>query len=74
MSKLSPSLKALINAPFARPGPCAAPAKIRDVYQAIARDAAQRQLGVRPWLAISVSDEVYVWNGLFFVSDSIDRV
>lgn len=55
MPKLSPSLKALINAPFARPGPCAAPAKIRDVYQGIARDAAKHKLGARPWVTISVS-------------------
>lgn len=54
MAKLSPSLKALINAPFARPGPCAAPAKIRDVYQGIARDAAKHKLGARPWVTISV--------------------
>lgn len=54
MSKLSPSLKALINAPFARPGPRAAPAQIADVYQAIAREAAQKNLGQRPWLAVSV--------------------
>ncbi|KAK5995916.1 Dol-P-Man:Man(5)GlcNAc(2)-PP-Dol alpha-1,3-mannosyltransferase [Cladobotryum mycophilum] len=55
MSKLSPSLKALINAPFARPGPCPAPGRIRDVYAAIARDAQQRRIGVRPWLAISAA-------------------
>ncbi|CAM1502621.1 Fc.00g073970.m01.CDS01 [Cosmosporella sp. VM-42] len=55
MPKLSPSLKALINAPFARPGPRAAPAKIQDVYQSIAREAAQRNLGQRPWLAISAA-------------------
>lgn len=54
MSKLAPSLKALINAPFARPGPCAAPAKIRDVYTAIAEDAASKNLGLKPWLTISV--------------------
>lgn len=54
MSKLSPSLKALINAPFARPGPCAAPAKIRDVYQGIASDAVKHKLGLRPWVTISV--------------------
>ncbi|POR37529.1 Putative mitochondrial protein, partial [Tolypocladium paradoxum] len=54
MSKLSPSLKALINAPFARPGPVAAPAGMAEVYRAIARDAAQRRLGARPWVAVSV--------------------
>ncbi|WYZ36027.1 hypothetical protein EsH8_X_000674 [Colletotrichum jinshuiense] len=55
MSKLAPSLKALINAPFARPGPSAAPSHIRDVYQAIARDAAQKNVGAKPWLAISAA-------------------
>lgn len=54
MSKLSPSLKALINAPSARPGPVAAPPAMRDVYERIAADAARRRLGTRPWLAISV--------------------
>ncbi|TDZ14893.1 Dol-P-Man:Man(5)GlcNAc(2)-PP-Dol alpha-1,3-mannosyltransferase [Colletotrichum orbiculare MAFF 240422] len=55
MSKLSPSLKALINAPFARPGPTAAPSHIRDVYQTIARDAATKNVGAKPWLAISAA-------------------
>lgn len=60
MSKLAPSLKALINAPFARPGPSAAPSHIRDVYQAIARDAAQKNVGAKPWLAISVGNSVAI--------------
>lgn len=55
MAKLSNSLKALINAPFARPGPTPAPAIMRDVYASIAREAAQKKIGTRPWLAISVS-------------------
>ncbi|MBE3046695.1 hypothetical protein IMZ48_30020 [Candidatus Bathyarchaeota archaeon] len=54
MSKLSPSLKALVNAPFARGDPVAAPARIRDVYQGIARDAKRRNVGLKPWLALSV--------------------
>ena len=54
MSKLAPSLKALINAPFSRPGPCPAPARIGDVYRSIAREAAERQVGLRPWVTISV--------------------
>lgn len=53
-AKLSPALKALINAPFAKPGPCPAPARIRDVYSRIAQDAASHKLGQRPWLIISV--------------------
>jgi hypothetical protein len=54
MSKLAPSLKALINAPFARPDPTAASARILDVYKAIASDAAKHRLGLKPWLALSV--------------------
>ncbi|OAA77274.1 hypothetical protein LEL_04097 [Akanthomyces lecanii RCEF 1005] len=54
-TKLSPALKALINAPFAKPGPCPAPSKIRDVYSRIAQDAATHKLGQRPWLIISAA-------------------
>lgn len=54
MSKLAPSLKALINVPFARPGQTAAPSHIREVYHAIAKDAASKNVGAKPWLAISV--------------------
>ena len=54
MSKLSPSLKALINAPFARPDPTAATARIADVYRAIASDATRHKVGLKPWLALSV--------------------
>ncbi|GKT65437.1 conserved mitochondrial protein [Colletotrichum tofieldiae] len=55
MSKLAPSLKALINAPFARPGQTAAPSHIREVYQSIARDAASKNVGTKPWLAVSAA-------------------
>ncbi|KAK2751668.1 conserved mitochondrial protein [Colletotrichum kahawae] len=55
MSKLSPSLKALINAPFARPGQAAAPSHIREVYQTIAKGAAEKNVGAKPWLAISAA-------------------
>ena len=54
MSKLSPALKALINAPKARPDPTPAPALIREVYRSIANDAAKRNIGIKPWLALSV--------------------
>lgn len=54
MSKLPPSLKALINAPFARPGQVPAPPHIRDVYTRIAREARERRYGERPWLTLSV--------------------
>jgi hypothetical protein len=55
MSKLAPSLKALIKAPFARPGQAPAPRHIRDVYTRIAREARERQYGDRPWVTLSVS-------------------
>ncbi|KID69463.1 hypothetical protein MAN_01977, partial [Metarhizium hybridum] len=55
MAKLSNSLKALINAPFARPGPTPAPAAMRDVLGSIASDAAQKKIGTRPWLAVSTA-------------------
>lgn len=54
MTKLSPSLKALIAAPFARPDPTAAPARIVDVYKAVANDAAKHNVSLKPWLALSV--------------------
>ncbi|KAJ6442156.1 putative conserved mitochondrial protein [Purpureocillium lavendulum] len=55
MTKLSPSLKALINAPFARPGQVPAPRGIADVYARIAREAEQHRVGTNPWLAISAA-------------------
>ena len=62
MSKLSPPLKALINAPFSRPGPVPAPRGIADVYARIAREAEQHRVGTNPWLAISVSRSPSVHN------------
>ncbi|KAL2186358.1 hypothetical protein L209DRAFT_731010 [Thermothelomyces heterothallicus CBS 203.75] len=55
MSKLSPSLKALINAPFARPGQAPAPRHIRDVYTRIAHEARERRYGERPWVTLSAA-------------------
>ncbi|KAL6407782.1 hypothetical protein AUP68_08807 [Ilyonectria robusta] len=55
MSKLSSSLKALVNAPFSRPGPLPAPGQVQDLFQSIARDASKRNLGVNSWLAISTA-------------------
>ncbi|KAM0327446.1 hypothetical protein ACHAQA_005734 [Verticillium albo-atrum] len=55
MSKLAPGLKALINAPFARGDPTLAPARIRDVYSAIASDAAKRNIGIKPWVVLSTA-------------------
>ena len=56
MSKLSPTLKALVNAPFSRPGPSPAPARIRAVYESILTEAAEKNYGTRPWLTLSVRE------------------
>ncbi|KAJ9158168.1 hypothetical protein NKR19_g3559 [Coniochaeta hoffmannii] len=55
MSKLSPALKGLVNAPFARPGQTSAPSGIRSVYERIATEASQRSYGRNPWLALSAA-------------------
>ncbi|KAF5018998.1 hypothetical protein F66182_9016 [Fusarium sp. NRRL 66182] len=55
MSKLSAPLKALINAPFARPGPRPAPQQVQELYEAIASDASIRNLGTRSWLTVSAA-------------------
>ncbi|KAI6776597.1 hypothetical protein HG530_000542 [Fusarium avenaceum] len=55
MSKLSAPLKALINAPFARPGPRPAPQQVQELYEAIANDAAIRNLGPKSWLTVSAA-------------------
>ncbi|GAB7340391.1 hypothetical protein MBLNU457_6831t2 [Dothideomycetes sp. NU457] len=53
MSKLSPSLKSLINAPFARPGAVSAPKNIKSVYESIAKEAEAKNVGVPAWLSIA---------------------
>jgi hypothetical protein len=55
MSKLSGPLKALINAPHARPGPVAPSKRIATVFNAIARDAASKGVGLPAWLSISTA-------------------
>jgi len=55
MSKLSPPLKSLINAAFARPGTVAAPAGIRSVYEKIGSEAASKDVGLPYWLTISTA-------------------
>ncbi|KAB5585161.1 hypothetical protein GE09DRAFT_17595 [Coniochaeta sp. 2T2.1] len=55
MSKLSPALKGLINAPFARPGQSPAPANIKSVYERIAREASLKNYGRNPWLTLSAA-------------------
>lgn len=54
MPKLSPALKELINAPFARPGPAKAPAGIGKLYERIASKAQTQSLGPKPWIVLSV--------------------
>lgn len=54
MSKLSPALKQLINAPFARPGALPAPQGIKAVYQNLARDAKERGVGQPAWVSMAV--------------------
>lgn len=54
MSKLSPALKELINAPFSRPGATKAPIGISKIYERIASEAHSKKLGPRPWIVLSV--------------------
>jgi hypothetical protein len=55
MSKLSASLKALINAPAARPSTVPAPANITSVYAKIQQTAQAKQISQPSWVALSVS-------------------
>lgn len=55
MSRLSNSLKALINAPAARPNTVPAPPNIAAIYGKI-QQTAQAQNVSHSWLALSVSD------------------
>ncbi|KAI9849906.1 MAG: hypothetical protein M1837_000120 [Sclerophora amabilis] len=52
MSKLSPQLKELIDASFARPGTVAAPKNIRSVYQRVAQEAGSKDVGLPCWLTM----------------------
>lgn len=55
MSKLSQSLKTLINAPAARPSCVPAPANIASVYGKIQQTAKAQKLSQPSWLALSVN-------------------
>lgn len=55
MSKLGASVKALINAAHARPGPVAAPRQIQSVYKKIEQEAKAHKLGRPSWLALSTA-------------------
>ncbi|KAL2845294.1 hypothetical protein BJY01DRAFT_234999 [Aspergillus pseudoustus] len=55
MSKLSPSLKALINAPAARPNTVPAPRNIQSVYAKIHQTAQAKNVSQSSWLALSTA-------------------
>ncbi|KAJ5522675.1 hypothetical protein N7513_013248 [Penicillium frequentans] len=55
MSRLSSSLKALINAPAARPHTVPAPANIASVYSKIQQTAQAQQLSQPSWIALSTA-------------------
>lgn len=55
MSKLAASVKALINASHARPGPVPAPRHIGDLYKRIETEATAHKLGRPSWLALSTA-------------------
>ncbi|KAG9194501.1 alpha-1,3-mannosyltransferase [Alternaria panax] len=55
MSKLSPTLKSLINAAHSRPGPVPAPPQIQAVYKRVEQEATERKLGRPSWLSISTA-------------------
>ncbi|KOS38393.1 hypothetical protein ACN38_g10776 [Penicillium nordicum] len=55
MSRLSTSLKALINAPAARPSTVPAPANITSVYQKIQQTAQSKQISQPSWVALSTA-------------------
>jgi hypothetical protein len=55
MSKLSESLKTLINAAHVRPHTTPAPKNITSIYEKIASDAKAKKVGLPAWLCASVS-------------------
>ncbi|KAL4869507.1 hypothetical protein BDV12DRAFT_196348 [Aspergillus spectabilis] len=55
MSKLSPSLKALINSPAARPNTLPAPSNIQSVYAKIQQTAQAKNVSLSSWLALSTA-------------------
>jgi hypothetical protein len=55
MSRLSSSLKALISAAHARPGPIPAPRNIEALYKKIEQEAQAQKLGRPSWLALSTA-------------------
>ena len=72
MSKLSESLKAVINAAHAKPNTTPAPKNIRSVYERLASNAASKKVGLPAWLTASVSRVCK--NYLRGVADSFCRL
>lgn len=62
MSKFSTGLKALINAPTARPSTVPAPSNITAVYRAIQKGAESKYVSQPCWLALSVSFVFSRWK------------
>ncbi|RDL40114.1 putative conserved mitochondrial protein [Venustampulla echinocandica] len=58
MSKLSPSLKALVSAAFARPNTLPASPQIRTVYERLRQQAAAKHVGLPAWLTLSTAATV----------------
>lgn len=54
MSKLSPALKALIDAPFAHAKTLPAPSNITSVYQKIAKHAEIKKVEKPTWVTMAV--------------------
>lgn len=54
MSKLSNSLKSLINSPSSRPGTVPAPRNIQSVFHKIQQDAESNDVSQPSWVALSV--------------------
>ena len=54
MSKLSGALKALINAPHARPGLTKAPGAVVPALKRFADDAVEKKVGLPAWVTVSV--------------------
>lgn len=55
MSKLSPTLKSLISAPFARAGTTPAPPHIASIYSSLAKHAESRKVAHPIWLAMATA-------------------
>jgi hypothetical protein len=64
MSKLSDSLKALINTPASRPGTTPAPHGIRSLYERIGNEALSHRVSRPSWITLSVCSTFGHWRNL----------